>query len=95
MRQKKAVVDWMIVVGAIIAIVVGFTLLYIVPKGLFAGGKNIDYLSSCKSKGGICEVSDNPSKNCFFKSGCPDENGDGKVDSTEEKKDYCCIKKEK
>jgi len=86
-----------IIVGAIIAIVIGFTLLYIVPKGLFAGGKNIDYLSNCKNKGGTCSPRNDPNQDCFFKSGCPfDENGDGKLDDKETKdKDYCCIPKEK
>ena len=93
MKLKKATVDWMIIVGAIIVIVIGYIILNITSKGLFAGDKSADYLSACKNKGGNCEGSDIPNQNCFFKSGCPyDEDGNGKIDD-KEKKNYCCIPK--
>lgn len=88
---------WFILVGAIIAIVVGGIYIYVIKGGLSAGGKNVGYLSSCKNQGGHCKIEcDKSTESGFFKSGgCPDEDGSGKIDGSEQSgQDYCCILKE-
>ena len=89
---------WFILVGAIIAIIVGGIYLYVIKGGLFAGSKNVDYLSSCGNQKGICRPTgaSSDTEACFFKAGCTyDENGDGKIDESEKAKgNYCCIPKE-
>ena len=83
---------WWMLVFAIVAIAIGGIILYIVKGGLDTGGQNIAYLYSCKNHGGACREAATPDETCVYKSGCPDENGNGKIDSTE-KGDYCCIPK--
>ncbi len=89
---------WFILVGAIIAIVVGGIYLYVIKGGLSAGSKNVGYLSSCGNQKGVCRTTDtnSDSETCIFKAGCPyDENGDGTVSDQEKAKgNYCCISKE-
>lgn len=93
-KQKKGQEGGMfwIITGGLVAAVVAGILLFTVPKGLFAQSKNIDYLSSCKNKGGTCQATCEQNQDCFFKVGCPfDENGDGKIDNDEKKNEYCHI----
>ena len=93
MKIKKKGVDWGILTGAILVLIILGILLFIIPQRLLAGGKNVDYLGSCKNQGGTCKVNCGPDETGFFKSGCPfDTNGNGKIDDNE-KGDYCCIPK--
>ncbi|MBI2655906.1 hypothetical protein HYX06_05800 [Candidatus Woesearchaeota archaeon] len=99
MKNKKAdTAMWFILVGAIIAIVIGGIYLYVIKGGLSVGEKNVGYLSSCGNQKGVCRTTDtnSDSETCFFKAGCPyDENGDGKTDESEKAKgNHCCIPKE-
>jgi len=97
MKNKKAVEGgmWWIIIGAVVAIAIGFIILFIVRGGLYTGKQNIDLLSSCKNQGGTCKESKDScgqDETAFFKIGCPDENGDGKISDKEEGKNWCCIK---
>ena len=99
-KQKRAMEGgtWWVIVGAVVAIAIGVIILFVVKGGLFAGQKNVDFLSSCLNQGGHCEIKGGcgSDETSFYRLGCPDEDGDGKVDETKEKgKDYCCIPKEK
>ncbi|MBI4453242.1 hypothetical protein HY636_01220 [Candidatus Woesearchaeota archaeon] len=79
---------WGVLIGAIVAIVIGGTILFIVRGGLFVGDKNVKILSSCKNFGGTCEIKCLPGYTEFSKLGCPDD---------DKKKDFetCCVPKEK
>ena len=56
-KNKKAFEGgtWMIIVGAIAAIMVMLIVLFIVRGGLSTGGKNVDSLSKCETQGGDCK----------------------------------------
>lgn len=84
MKNKKAVDNmWWIIIGAIVAIVVGASLLYIVRGGLATQQKNIAALSSCGNLGGRCSTTECPPAETSFSSyGC-------------DKNEVCCVPKEK
>lgn len=90
--------NWWIIVGAIVAILIGISIIFIVKGGLLTGQKNINILSSCKNQGGTC--TSNPGCDqggtSFLGYGCPyDENGDGNIDENEKKNKNCCIPNER
>ena len=90
-KQKKGVVDWWIIVGAVIALVMGAVLLSIYTTNLFGEGKNLQLLQSCKTLGGQCQPKPCAPNEKESEIGCSfDENRNGKIDDNE-KSGYCCI----
>ena len=90
-KQKKGVGDtWMILVGAITAIIAGGLLLYAFKGGLSTSGKNVELLSSCQNQGGTCETSQSCGLDYtkIYKIGCPSNENE-----KQQQRDYCCIKK--
>jgi hypothetical protein len=95
-KQKRAMEGgtWWLIVGAVLAIAISVIILFIVKGGLFAGKKNVDFLSSCKNQGGTCRIECKEDEIGFYGLNCPDEDGSGEIDGSEKKENkYCCIKK--
>lgn len=94
-QNKKADGNMMwILVGAMVAIIGGFLLIWVFRGGLSNTGKNVDMLSSCRNQGGECKTDCTPEESKIYGVGCPfDDNGDGNIDGTEGSKKICCITK--
>ena len=83
-KNKKATVDWMIVVGAAIAVFVLAVTIVLIGRGTSEANTNLGNFQSCKGQKGECEQSCGPGKVAYFKTlGCG--SGDYKD------KQYCCI----
>lgn len=92
-KNKKAMEGgtWMIIVGAIVAIMIAGIILYIVKGGLETGKQNVDALASCESQGGHCKL-----RFCLGTKPCVSKCGTNEESYYEfgcPKFNYCCLPK--
>ena len=55
-KNKKAAVDWMIIVGAIIALLILGVTIYFIGQGASSANKNLQTFQDCGAQRGHCEA---------------------------------------